>query len=657
MTTRTVVSVVSAALLTALGTVAPARHAFAPQERVKVPVLFDTDVGGDIDDALALALVLSSPELDLRGVTTVDGDAHTRALIVCRLLHAVGRGDVPVASGKPPQEPPDYRGQLQYGLRPCFRKRPVKESAVEFLYNQLKANKGELTLLAVGPLTNVAELFTKHPDCKPWVKRVVVMGGALRVGYEGKPPAVPEWNIKSDVEAAKKVFAAGVPLVVAPLDATVQLKLDEPRRVIHQNEGLNRQLKALYQLGDNPNPVLFDPLAAALCFEERFCTFRERRLEVDDKGVTQVVEGKPNCRVAETTDRDSFVEWYCDRVAPKGFGRVSPTRKPANVSAPVPRGNFPDRIHVIEDYETDIERRWWLCGKLETKNVPPGSTRACRGVHTNDFDDRMGDPEAAYTAVIFNPVPGPPMGKHTRLGFRYWLKGTSTLRVQLYSLTNGYHRHLTLTDLPEGKWESAVVDMTRARRPDGSGGPLAEDERIDDLQFYTAPDAELILDDVVLYDAAPADEKRPFPRPLFTGWFDTGKQGKEWPGSFDIVSKEKPLTWKAARSVPGPDTGAPWVRLHLRGERPLGESTHLRFRYRLGGADSMRVRLVGRGADVVPAAELKGLKQGEWAEAVVDFGKTKTGDRADEVHFALPKGAELFLDDVLLYEPGKPEGR
>src|SRR5688572_9567785 len=89
----------------------------AAEEKLKrVPVLIDTDIGSDIDDALALALVIQSPELDLRGVTTVSGDAYTRALIVCRLLHAVGRGDVPVASGTPPREVPDASGQMQYGL-------------------------------------------------------------------------------------------------------------------------------------------------------------------------------------------------------------------------------------------------------------------------------------------------------------------------------------------------------------------------------------------------------------------------------------------------------------------------------------------------------------------------------------------------------------
>ena len=90
----------------------------------RVPVILDTDIGDDIDDAFALALLLQSPELDVRGVTTVFGDAHTRALIVCRLLHELGRKDIPVASGQPARARPKYGGQMQYGLRPCFRLRP-----------------------------------------------------------------------------------------------------------------------------------------------------------------------------------------------------------------------------------------------------------------------------------------------------------------------------------------------------------------------------------------------------------------------------------------------------------------------------------------------------------------------------------------------------
>jgi hypothetical protein len=474
------------------------------------------------------------------------------------------------------------------------------------------------------------------------------------VGYDGGP-AEPEWNIKSDVKAARTVFASGVPLTIVPLDATTVLKLEEPqRRRIFTGSFLGRQLHALYQLWDEPTPTLFDPAAVAIAFQEKFFQMEELRLEVDDKGMTRVVEGRPNARVAVSVRRDDFLKWFVERLT-AGLAEEAAPHKPANLSAPAVRGGMPNRVHVVEDYETDIERRWWLCGTLETENVPPGSSRACRAVLTNDFDDRMGDPKAMYQAVIFNPVPGPPMGKQTRLGFRCWLKGTGTLRVQIYSLSNGYHRHLTLTDLPQGRWEAVTVDMTQARRPDGSGGPLSEDERIDDIQFYADSSAELLIDDIVLYDAAPPDEKRPFPRRLvFTGWFDTGRQGREWPGSFEIVAKEKPLTWKAARSVPHPESGGSWVRVHLRGERPLNETTHLRFRYRLTGTDGMRVLLLTRTAKYAYAVQLKELKKGEWAEAVADFsaGGPREGGRVEEVHFLVPKGAELLVDDVLLYQPG-----
>jgi inosine-uridine nucleoside N-ribohydrolase len=625
----------------------------------KVPVLLDTDLGDDIDDAFALGLILASPELELRGITTVQGDAHTRALIACRFLHAVGREGVPVASGRGSQEKPELRGQMQYGLRPVYRG-PVRESAVDFLYKQLKVRKGELTLLTIGPLTNVAALFDKHPDCKPWIKRIVVMGGAVKVGYNGKPPVEAEYNVKTDIKAAQTVFRAGVPLLVIPLDATTDLKIDNAalHKLFAAATPLTNQLRALYQLWDKPTPVLFDPVAVALCFEEKFCTLEDLRLEVDDKGITRAVKGKPNARVAMSIRREEFLKWCLDRLA-AGKPAPRPT-KPTNVSSQVPRGNMPNRIHVIEDYETDIERRWWLCGKLETKNVPPGSTRACRGVLTIDFDDLQGDMKAIYTAVIFNPVPGPPMGKQTRLSFRYWLKGTGNLRVQIYSLSKGYHRYLTLTDLPQGKWQAAAVDLTRGRRPDGSGGPLSEDERIDDIQFYTDPNAELIIDDIVLYDAALPGEKRPFPkRPLFTAWFDTGRQGKEWPGDFAIVPHEKPLTWKAAKSVLNKETATPWIRLQLRGERPLGETTHLRFRYKLTGPDSMRVVLVNRTAKKEHTVELKSLRKDHWDETTVDFSdsKPRKGDRVDEVRFLLPKGAELLVDDVLLYEPAAVERR
>ena len=374
-------------------------------------------------------------------------------------------------------------------------------------------------------------------------------------------------------------------------------------------------------------------------------------LEVDDKGFTRIGKGKTNARVATAIKRDDFLKWYVERVA---AGKAVLPKEPGNRSEIISRTGMPNRVHCFEDYETDIEKRWWMSGKAETKNVPPGGgKRACRGVLTQDFDDLQGDMKTMYTAVIFNPVPGPPMGKDPRLSFRYWLKGTDTLRVQIYSLTKGYHRYLSLTGLPQEKWQAATVDMTKVRRPDGSGGPLSEDERIDDVQFYVDPRAELLIDDMVLYDAAVPEEKRPFPkRFLFTGWFDTGKQGKEWPGTFEIVDKQG-YFWKAAKSVENKDSGEPWIRLHLRGERSGGATTELFFRYRLTGTDKMTVQLVKSTNNENRNVDLKNLKNGAWIETTVSFDSLKPGgDRVDEVRFLLPKGAELLIDDVLLYEPG-----
>jgi hypothetical protein len=261
-----------------------------------------------------------------------------------------------------------------------------------------------------------------------------------------------------------------------------------------------------------------------------------------------------------------------------------------------------------------------------------------------------------YTAVVFNPVPGPPMGKNSRLSFRYWLKGTDNLRVQIYSLSKGYHRYLSLTNLPQGQWEAATVDMTSVRRPDGSGGPLAEDERIDDIQFYVDPKAELLIDDIVLYDEALSTETRAFPRRIiFTGWFDTGKQGAEWPGEFEIVPHQPPLTWKAAKSVVNKQTGESWLRVSLRGQRRVSDETSVRFRYRLSRGNGLVITLANSKTGQKVLTDWKQPAVGEWAEAHVQIHLQSefTGriSEADEIHFTTQKDAELFIDDLLIYEP------
>lgn len=633
----------------------------------KIPVVIDTDIGADIDDAFAIGFALASPELDIRGITTVGRGGppdpfvqyiskerdEDRAWLVGRFLAQSGAKPIPVAAGADPQPKSPIDWQIQYRRHPAVvynrTLKPVKETAVELLAKLADETDG-LTIIALGPLTNIARLIQDQPDAVKKLKRIVIMGGSIATGYDGKPKPEPEWNIETDTAAAKSVFASGVPLTIVPLDVTAKLTLDKKERdaIFAAHTPLTWQLQNLYELWDRETPILFDPAAVAACIDEKLFTMKPMRLEVNGIGMTVEAKGKPNADVAVKLDEAAFRKRFVERL--RSHGKESLPQPPRNASRLVEPGLFPSRVHAFEDYDTNIEKRWWMCGKPESKDVPPGGTRAMRAVLTQDFDDRQGDVSTMYRAVIFNPVPGPPMGPNTRLRFKYKLTGTDTLRVQLYTLTNGYHRYLSLSKLEQDKWLDGCVDMTQMRRPDGTGGPLAADERIDDIQFYVDPRAELLIDDVALFDVAGTDEKRPFPkRVLYTGLFDTGKQGKEWPGDFEIVNHEKPMTWKAAKSVARPAGDEQWIRLDLKGERLLDRRAELHFRFKLKDATKVKVELYHRGTAKAVASQSAELPGGAWGDHTFRF-TALPGEPIDEIRFLLPSG-ELLVDDVLLYTP------
>jgi inosine-uridine nucleoside N-ribohydrolase len=598
------------------------------QSTAHTPILIDTDVGADIDDAFALGLAFGSPALDVRGITTVGDDAHKKAMLICRFLTATGRRHTRVAVGAKPQpsRPITDLYKYYYHPDPLFNRttKPEQQSAVEFLYGRLNP-KSKTTLVALGPLTNIARLIEEHPDATAMIERVILM----------------ESNVAMDIAAARKVFSAKLPLLAISDDACQALRLDDKKikKVFSPGTALTRQVQAMYQMWDRPNPPLGETLAVAMCLDQRFAKFEERSVIVNQQGqLTESNDAAP-VRIVTSVKSAEFADWYTGRMA----ALLPPSRRPSRWIAP---GRMPHRVHVAEDFE----RFWWMSGKPETNLLPSGSRRACRGVLTHDFDDLLMASRQMYTAVIFNPVPGPPMGKNTRLSFRYWLKGTDTIRVQIYSLTNGYHRHLVVKNLAQEKWQHAAVDMTEARRPDGTGGPLAENERIDDIQFYIDPEAEIVIDDIVLYDAATQDEKRPVPqRIMFTGTFDTGKQGQHWPGEFDIVADAGNF-WKAARSVQNDKTGTPWLRIGLRGLRRLSGHTNVSFRYRLTGTETLDVLLVNSKTGKMQPGNVRELRTNGWADTTIQFD-TRSLPAIDEIHILLPEDASLLIDDLLLFEP------
>jgi len=290
----------------------PGSHAAEPG----IPILLDTDIGTDIDDAFALALIVQSPELDLVAVTTVSGDTQARARLAAKMLWEAGRANVPVAAGEPGSSQPINQARWAEG----FTSPPLtSEKAVDLMKREIERRPGELTIVAIGELTNVAALLKGDPSIGKKIKRIALMGGAVAHGYGKDLKPVAEWNIKSNPAAAQVVFTSGIPILMAPLDSTALLQLDAAarRRIFTHLTPTTNSLAILYHLWGEETPTLFDPMAVAMLIDPTSCKMKELAIEVDARGFTRVVEGKPaNARVGMRTDPARFFEFYLRRVAP-----------------------------------------------------------------------------------------------------------------------------------------------------------------------------------------------------------------------------------------------------------------------------------------------------------------------------------------------------
>ena len=289
--------------------------------RAPEKVIIDTDIGDDVDDAFALALAVRSPELQILGVMTTFGDTETRANLTDRFLAEVGRSEIPVLAGKP-TPPKGPMSQRRYA-ESHFAKASHGD-AVDFLLEQIRKYPGEITLIAIGPLMNVGAAIDKDAATFRKLKRVVLMGGSIRrgygdLGYTPPVPAMPEWNILNDVASAQKLFAAGVPLFVMPLDST-QLKLDEVKRVFLFSQGtaVTDQLTVLYHLWGQETPTLFDPMTVVFVLRSDLCPVQGMHIRVDEKGFTREEPGAPNAQVCLDSNAEDFFKFYLKRVAGAG---------------------------------------------------------------------------------------------------------------------------------------------------------------------------------------------------------------------------------------------------------------------------------------------------------------------------------------------------
>ncbi len=285
-------------------------------------VVFDTDIGSDIDDALALAYLLKEPRCELLGVTTVTSFPERRAAMVSAICRNAGRPEVPIHVGSPMalvsllrQQTADQADAIGDWDHATFS---TENTAIDFLYRTIVANPGEVTLLAVGPMTNVALLFATHPEVPALLKRLVLMCGWFSSG------GGPEWNAINDPLATSIVYGGGLqrrPTLHYSCGLDVTTRCVMPRDACRNKFANYPVLGPVRDFAEiwfarSERVTFHDPLAAVCVFEPDVCTWRDTRILVPTQDPTAgytVPEhrtAEPWHKVAEQVDVARFFDTY-----------------------------------------------------------------------------------------------------------------------------------------------------------------------------------------------------------------------------------------------------------------------------------------------------------------------------------------------------------
>jgi len=291
---------------------------------VREKIIIDTDIGDNVDDALALAFACRSPELEVLAVTTVWHNVADRVRLARKVLRAFGRPEVPVGAGSGCAlggvENQAHRLNQAVVLTEAERVADVSDApdAQMLMAETIERHPGEVTLVTIGPQSNVARLLREAPATARKLKRIVMMGGAYFLGER------VETNIKCDPEAARRVFESGIPIIAVGYDVT--LKCQTTREHIQQIERAQNpgaqllgRLIAAWTAQGGRHPVLHDPLAVAMCFRPGLCELRDQRVCVQvPQGITvcaSPTKDRPaNARVCVEVAVEQFIEMFLQRV-------------------------------------------------------------------------------------------------------------------------------------------------------------------------------------------------------------------------------------------------------------------------------------------------------------------------------------------------------
>jgi purine nucleosidase len=275
-----------------------------------IPVLLDTDIGSDIDDAVALAYLLRQPRCDLLGITTVSGDVQKRAALAEITCRAAGR-EVPIHCGRrePIGEGCGQPNVPQYDTIAHLRHRldRPENTAVDFLRDVIRSRPNEVVLLSIGPFSNLALLFASDPEIPSLLRGLVSMAGCF---YD----PMAEWNCRVDATATEMVFQTErEEHMLIGLDVTRQVTLtgDEVRARFTGPLLEIVAAQAERWFIDHSIMTFHDPLAAVTVFEPDLCGFEAGRVTSDPlSGATAFRPGTGSDRVAKTVEPERFFDAF-----------------------------------------------------------------------------------------------------------------------------------------------------------------------------------------------------------------------------------------------------------------------------------------------------------------------------------------------------------
>jgi len=314
-------------------------------------IVLDTDTG--VDDALAICLAMRSPELRVEAITAVHGNVPVgrAAENILRTLAVLGATELPtlaVGASVPLRRDPVYADDVHGwdGIGGASRTRddtgnpayPVPDMAFDrrpapqVIAETVAARPGEVTVVAVGPLTNVALAMSLYPEAMRHAARIVAMAGAFR--RQGNMSPVAEFNVYADPDAVAVVLGFGVPVTLVPLDATERIVLRRElveRHATHRRGRFVRDITAHYmEFGSTHEGIdgcyVHDPLAVAHVVDDALLTYVERRVVVETTGTVTLGQtvadlrepprfaGEPNARIALDADPERFLRLFETRV-------------------------------------------------------------------------------------------------------------------------------------------------------------------------------------------------------------------------------------------------------------------------------------------------------------------------------------------------------